>query len=182
MNIITRTGGWMALALSAVALAAGCGGSSAASGTGAAAGANGTGSGLVVSTAPSPKLGTTVLVNSHGMTLYSLSAERDGRFICTRGSTIPGGSVSCLSVWRPLIASGPVAGQGVSSLSTIVRPDGAGRQVTYKGLPLYTFANDTAPGDASGNGFRDVGTWLAATSNGSAAPAPPATTSSPYGY
>src|SRR5436190_23957049 len=110
MNIITRTGGFMAVALTAVALASGCGGSSAGTGTGAAAGANGSGSGLVVSTAPSPKLGTTVLVNSRGMTLYSLSAERDGRFVCTRGSTIPGGSVSCLSVWRPLIASGPVTG------------------------------------------------------------------------
>ena len=180
MNIITRRrGGWAAIALSTVALAAGCGGSSA--GTGGGAGASGSGSGLVVSTAHNSKLGATVLVNSRGLTLYSLSAERDGRFICTRGSSIPGGSVSCLSVWRPLIARGKVTGEGVGALSTIVRPDGAGRQVTYKGLPLYTFAADKAPGDASGNGFRDVGTWLAATSAGSAA-APPSTSSSPYGY
>ena len=105
MNIITRNGGWMAVALSAVALAAGCGGSSAANGTGPAAGANGTGSDLVVSTAPSPKLGTTVLVNSHGMTLYSLSAERDGRFICTARPSQVVRSRACQ--WRPLIASGP---------------------------------------------------------------------------
>lgn len=180
MNIITRTGGLAALALAAVALAAGCGGSAA--GSAAAAGANGAGSGLVVSTADNQKLGTTVLVNSQGMTLYTLSAERGGHFVCTRGSKIPGASVSCLSVWRPLIARGKVTGEGVAALSTIVRPDGAGRQVTYKGLPLYTFAEDKAPGDASGNGFRDVGTWLAATSNKSAVAPSASTGSSPYGY
>ena len=180
MNTITRTswGGWAAVAVAAVTLVSGCGSSS---GAGATAGATGAGSGLVVSTAHNPKLGTTVLVDSRGMTLYSLSAERGGRFVCTRGSTVPGASVSCLSLWRPLIARGQVTGEGVSSLGTIVRPDGVGRQVTYRGLPLYTFAEDKAPGDATGNGFRDVGTWLAATSSGTAT-SPPASSSSPYGY
>jgi predicted lipoprotein with Yx(FWY)xxD motif len=79
-----------------------------------------------------------------------------------------------------LIVHGSVTGQGVTSLGTIVRPDGAGRQVTYRGLPLYTFAGDTSPGDASGNGFKDVGTWLAATSVG--AMQPPASSGSRYGY
>jgi predicted lipoprotein with Yx(FWY)xxD motif len=173
MNIITRTRGWTALAVATVALAAGCGSSSGANATGA-------GSAPLVSGARNATLGTTVLVDRRGMTLYSLSAERDGRFVCTRGSTVPGSSRSCLSVWRPLVANGPVTGRGVSSLGTIVRPDGAGRQVTYRGLPLYTFAGDSAPGDASGNGFRDVGTWLAATSDGAAQP--PATGGSRYGY
>jgi len=177
MNITRTLGGWTAIAVTTVALVSGCGSSA---GSSPASGATGAGAGLV-DTAHNAKLGTTVLVNSRGMTLYTLSAERGGHFICTRSSTIPGTSVSCLSVWRPLIAHGQLTGTGVSGLGTIVRPDGAGTQVTYKGLPLYTFADDTAPGDAGGNGFRDVGTWLAATSNG-IAPSPPASSSSPYGY
>ncbi|MDX6494351.1 MAG: hypothetical protein QOE17_337 [Gaiellales bacterium] len=177
MNIITRTRGWTAMAVAAVALASGCGSSSGAKSTGSAAGA---GSAALVSSVHNATLGTNVLVDSHGMTLYSLSAERGGRFVCTRSSTVPGSSTSCLSVWRPLLAHGPVTGPGVTSLGTIVRPDGAGRQVTYRGLPLYTFADDSSPGDASGNGFRDVGTWLAATSDVSAQP--PASSGSRYGY
>jgi predicted lipoprotein with Yx(FWY)xxD motif len=177
MNITRILGGWTAIAVTTVALVSGCGSTA---GSASGGGATGAGSGLV-DTAHNSKLGTTVLVDSRGMTLYTLSAERGGHFICTRGSTVPGTSVSCLSVWRPLIARGQVTGNGVAALGTIVRPDGAGRQVTYKGLPLYTFADDKAPGDAGGNGFRDVGTWLAATSNGSAS-SPPASSSSPYGY
>ncbi len=179
MNINTRSRlGWTAVAAVALAaLVAGCGSSA---GANANSGAGSAGSAPVVGTADNAKLGTTVLVNASGMTLYSLSAERNGRFICTRGATVPGGSASCLSVWRPLIAHGQVMGRGVASLGTIVRPDGAGKQVTYKGLPLYTFAGDKAPGDASGNGFRDVGTWLAATSG--AAAQPPASSGGGYGY
>lgn len=35
--------------------------------------------------------------------------------------------------------------------------------MTYKGMPLYTFAEDTAPGQAKGQGIKDVGTWNAVT-------------------
>jgi predicted lipoprotein with Yx(FWY)xxD motif len=181
MNIFnhTRRGGTaVAVAVAAVLLASGCGSSAA---TDAGGGATGSASPPIVSSAHSATLGTNVLVDRHGMTLYSLSAERDGRFICTRGSTIPGASAACLSLWRPLIARGRVVGQGVASLGTVVRPDGVGRQVTYRGLPLYTFTQDNAPGDASGNGFRDVGTWLAATINQAAQP-PAGSTGSRYGY
>lgn len=42
------------------------------------------------------------------------------------------------------------------------RPDGR-RQVTFRGLPLYTFDGDAKKGAANGEGFRDVGTWHAAS-------------------
>jgi predicted lipoprotein with Yx(FWY)xxD motif len=149
-----------ALAAALAIAAAGCGSSSSASTTAAAPG--GTAS-ATVATRHSDSLGATVLVNADGRTLYTLSAEGKGTFICTKTSTIPGSTTTCTTLWHPLIAHGPVRGNGVASLGTVMRPDGAGAQVTYRGLPLYTFADDHGSGDAAGNGLRDVGVWRAAT-------------------
>jgi hypothetical protein len=73
-------------------------------------------------------------------------------------------------------------------IGTVKRPGGA-MQVTFKGLPLYTFVGDAKPGEAKGQGLKDVGVWTAVTANGSAASSKPAaatTTSSSsgggYGY
>jgi predicted lipoprotein with Yx(FWY)xxD motif len=120
-------------------------------------------------------LGKTVLVNRAGLTLYSLSAETKGRFICTG---------SCVSVWHPLVVRHGQKPTGAHSLATIRRPGGQ-TQVTYKGKPLYTFSGDHKRGDAKGEGFKDVGVWHAAvvgTSTKAPAAAPQPTTTSPsYG-
>ena len=109
---------------------------------------------VTVKTARNAKLHRTVLVNRSGLTLYALSAERRGRFICTDSD--------CLSFWTPLTVHRGTKPRGtVGSLATIRRPDGK-TQVTYKGKPLYTFYED-ARGDAKGEGFKDVGTWHAVT-------------------
>jgi predicted lipoprotein with Yx(FWY)xxD motif len=103
------------------------------------------------------------------MTLYRLSGERAGSFICA--------SAACLQVWHPLVAPAAHAPAGASGLATVKRPDGS-EQVSYKGMPLYTFAQDAHPGDAKGEGLKDVGTWNAVTvaiPAGSAAPATTAT-------
>jgi predicted lipoprotein with Yx(FWY)xxD motif len=126
-------------------------------------------SSAVVKTAPSAKLGSTILVDSHGMTLYSLSGERSGKFICSTSA--------CTQVWHPL--TGATASASVAALGTVKRPDGTA-QVTYKGMPLYTFAQDHAPGEANGQGIKDVGTWRAVTaSSTSATPATTSTSSAP---
>jgi predicted lipoprotein with Yx(FWY)xxD motif len=92
------------------------------------------------------------------MTLYSLSGEHNGKFICT--------SSACVQVWHPVTASAAGTPSGsVGSLGTVKRPDGT-EQVTYKGMPLYTFAADQQPGDAKGQGLKDVGTWTAVTTTG----------------
>jgi predicted lipoprotein with Yx(FWY)xxD motif len=110
------------------------------------------GSTLKVSTAQNATLGKRILVTSRGLTLYSLSAETRGRFICTS---------ACTSAWPPLTLGRGVQPSGVRGLGTIRRPEGR-RQVTYKGRPLYRFDGDRKKGDVSGEGFRDVGTWHAA--------------------
>jgi predicted lipoprotein with Yx(FWY)xxD motif len=108
----------------------------------------------VVKEARSPSLGKTVLTANNGLTLYSLSAEKHGRFIC-KGS--------CLKDWHPLVVAKGVKPTGPVPLGTIKRPDNGQRQVTFKGKPLYTFDDDRKKGDAKGEGFEDVGTWHAAT-------------------
>ena len=130
----------------------------------------------VVKVMRNPTLGKRILVTRSGMTLYSLSAERRGRFICTTSA--------CLALWKPLTVPAGVKPTGTSGLSTVRRPD-AKRQVAFKGAPLYRFVQDLKPGDAKGNGFRDVGVWrpVATSSRAAQAPAPaPAPSRSSYGY
>lgn len=148
-----------AVAAALTIAASACGSTSSASSVSPGAGA----SAPTVSTRHNSTLGAIVLVNADGRTLYTLSAEGKGRFICTKTEMIPGSTTPCTTVWHPLIAKGAVTGSGVRSLGTVMRPDGGGRQVTYRGMPLYTFADDQGPGEASGNGFHDVGVWRAAT-------------------
>ncbi|MGA9284013.1 MAG: hypothetical protein WBV85_01070 [Solirubrobacteraceae bacterium] len=118
-------------------------------------------SAVLVKAAPN-SLGT-ILVDSQGMTLYHLSGEQNGKFICT--------SSACVGIWHPLIApSSGAAGGEVSSLGTVKRPDGT-VQVTYKGTPLYTFTGDKQSGETKGQGIKDVGTWSVVTTNSGGTPA-----------
>jgi predicted lipoprotein with Yx(FWY)xxD motif len=98
-------------------------------------------------------LGKTVLATTKGRTLYSLSTETNGRFIC-KGS--------CLSIWRPLLVPDSVKPKGPVKLGTVERPDNR-TQVTYKGRPLYAFSGDSKAGETNGEGIKDVGTWHVAT-------------------
>jgi len=97
--------------------------------------------------------GSTVLTANNGHTLYTLSVEKHGNFIC-KGS--------CLKTWFPLVVAAGVKPTGPVALGTVKRPDGR-RQVTFGGRPLYTFDGDSRKGQANGEGFKDVGTWHAAT-------------------
>lgn len=141
----------------------------------------GNSSGVVIKTASNAKLGS-VLVDSQGMTLYALSAERGGKWICT--------SSGCLQVWHPVTVAAGTTPTGVASLSVVKRPDGT-EQVTYKGEPLYTFSQDKAPGQANGQGIKDVGVWGAVTvgaakpassSSGSSGSSTPSSGGSSYAY
>jgi predicted lipoprotein with Yx(FWY)xxD motif len=126
----------------------------------------------LVSTMHSKTLGETILVNNRGRSLYSLSVERHGKFICA--------NMSCLALWHPLTVPKGTKPTGVARLGTVTRPGGK-LQVTYRGAPLYTFVQDKKKGDVKGNGFRDVGVWkvvaLSKSASHAAPPPPPR-----YGY
>src|SRR5207244_8148602 len=98
---------------------------------------------FTVQAANNAALGKTILVNAQGITLYRYDRDSAGTSNCTG---------SCATVWPPLAAAvgTPTAGSGVTGmLATISRADGS-KQVTYNGMPLYTFEQDAQAGDATG--------------------------------
>ena len=107
----------------------------------------------VAGEAQAPSLHKTVLTNTKGLTLYTLQGEVNGKFICTG---------SCLKSWPPLLVAAGTKPTGPVKLGTIKRPEGK-TQVTFKGMPVYTFAGDSKKGEANGNGLNDVGVWHAVT-------------------
>ena len=131
-----------------------------------------------------------VLATSTGRTIYWYGGDIKG----SGESTCSG---SCLTTW-PAVTGTPVAAPGVrlaGQLGTITRPGGV-VQASYNGYPLYTYGQDMAAGQASGNGV--TGVWhvitgavlspapasAAAASLRDTAPAPsatPPTTASGYG-
>lgn len=87
-----------------------------------------------------------VLATRTGQTIYwySHDVKGSGKSTCTG---------SCLSSW-PAVTGTPVAAPGVrlaGTLGTITKA-GGGVQATYNGYPLYTYAEDMSPGEATGNG------------------------------
>ena len=133
----------------------------------------------MVLTAHNARLHATILVNASGRTLYHLSVERKGHFICV--------DKTCLSFWHPLLVRKGTKPTGRVALGTVRRPNGT-FQVAYRGEPLYTFVQDTKRGDVKGEGFKDVGVWHAATVGAAAATTPTTTTTASttttggYGY
>lgn len=126
----------------------------------------------VAKEADNATLGRTVLTTLKGKTLYSLSVEKRGKFICTGG---------CLASWKPLLVPAGVKPTGPVKFGTVKRPEGK-TQVTYKGLPLYSFNGDTRSGEANGEGLKDVGTWHAARVGNVSSPPPAPEPESPYPY
>jgi predicted lipoprotein with Yx(FWY)xxD motif len=86
----------------------------------------------------------TVLVDSTGMTLYAFAADSPGKSNCTD---------TCLQYWPAAKASGTVSHSSdvTAKLATIKRSDGT-TQLTVNGWPVYTYAADSGPGQATGQG------------------------------
>ncbi len=142
----------------------------------------------VVSSSHNAVLNETIVVDSHGRTLYALHPETTHHLLCR--------SRACFETWRPLTVHSAsiklVAGHGVEGrLGLLHRSDGK-LQVTLRGLPLYRFSGDSAKGQAGGEGIKSFGgTWHAVKAEVHASGAPSGTTTPttstpsmtpPYGY
>lgn len=172
------------LSLVAFALVvAGCGGGGSNGSTASESSASGKGGGTL-STASISGLGA-VLVDSEGLTVYMFAKDNGTASSCYG---------ACAQGWPPVIAEGkPTAGEGATSsqLGTTKRKDGS-MQVTYAGHPLYTYAGDTAPGEANGNestafggkwsALDEAGEVVAGTAAGGAEEESSESSSGGYGY
>jgi predicted lipoprotein with Yx(FWY)xxD motif len=152
------------------------GGIAAASTTGSPA-ASASVASATVRTAPATVAGKTetVLVNGRGLPLYYYQPDTATRSLVTGGLA---------RLWPPL-TSPAAAGAGVSGKLAVLN-DVNGRQVTYNGHPLYTFADDST-GQVTGQGVQGffVATPGLAPITGSQAPAgqaPAAPSSGGFGY
>jgi predicted lipoprotein with Yx(FWY)xxD motif len=87
-----------------------------------------------------------MLAGPNGMTLYTF--DRD---VAGSGKSVCNGP--CAANWPPLMAGADTHAGG--DYSVIMRDDG-GKQVAYKGKPLYYWAKDAKPGDKTGDGFNNV--------------------------
>jgi predicted lipoprotein with Yx(FWY)xxD motif len=157
----------------ALGLAA-CGGSSSSDSSSAAAAPDPGSGGQTVATKSISGMGD-VLVDASGAALYSNDMDTGSKVLCTG---------QCLTEWVPLAApsgGGPTSSDSAvqSKLGTMKRPDGSS-QVTFDGMPLYTFVEDSS-GQVTGDGFKDSfeGTsfvWTAATAPGGSTGSAAATT------
>lgn len=95
-----------------------------------------------------PKLGA-ILADARGFTLYRFDRDKSGVSNCTGG---------CLNIWPPVTATGTPTGPSslTGKLATLTRSDTGAHQVTYNGIPLYTYTPDKTPGSTSGNGVNNV--------------------------
>jgi predicted lipoprotein with Yx(FWY)xxD motif len=117
-----------------------------------------------------------ILVNSKGLPLYTYQAD-------TATSSKVTGELAAL--WPPLVANNSTASGATGAVSMVVTTNG--RQVTYNGHFLYTFAEDS-PGQVTGQGVQNffvatpgIVANRGATTSTKSAPAPAPTTNR-YGY
>jgi predicted lipoprotein with Yx(FWY)xxD motif len=103
-----------------------------------------------------------VLTNARGFTLYAFSRDAKNKDKCEATS-------GCTQVWPVAASHGkPSAGQGVkASMLGTIRLAGGGEQVTYGGHPLYTYSQDTGPGQTDYVGASQFGgVWHAVNASG----------------
>jgi predicted lipoprotein with Yx(FWY)xxD motif len=103
-----------------------------------------------------PPIGTTVLVVQKSSIGYLL-AEANGQVLYTYSKDTKGGSPtctgSCATTWPPATGT-PKAGPADTFPGSfgVIKGAGGVEQITYEGMPLYTFAG-AKPLTAKGNGI-----------------------------
>ena len=92
----------------------------------------------------------TVVVDGKGMTAYYFLKD-------TKGSGASACSGDCAAAWPAITTENatPTVTGVTGEVGTITGTDGK-LQVTIDGRPIYTFAQDKAPGDVNGQGLNSV--------------------------
>ena len=88
--------------------------------------------------------GKEVLTDANGMTLYTYDKDTAGVTNCYD---------KCATNWPPLMAAADAAADG--DFTIVDRTDGT-KMWAYKGMPLYLWIKDTAPGQTTGDGVGGV--------------------------
>jgi len=93
-----------------------------------------------------------ILTDSEGKSLYFFSKDTKDTSECSGG---------CADIWPIFYEENITVTSGLDTgdFDTITRADGE-KQTTYKGWPLYYFANDNASGETNGDSVNDV--WFIA--------------------
>ncbi len=81
-----------------------------------------------------------LLTDAAGRVLYVFDKDSEGKSACNG---------QCAALWPPFPAASDAA---ASSEYTTVRRDDGGLQWAHRGRPLYYYASDTGPGQATGEG------------------------------
>ena len=130
-----------------------------------------------VGSAHNAMLGKTLVVDSHGRTLYALHPETSHHLLCK--------SHACFEAWPPLTVHSAsttlLAGHGVEGRLGVLRRSDGKLQVTLRGMPLYRFSGDSGKDEANGEDIKSFGgTWHAVVAQTQQASAPtPSPTSAP---
>jgi predicted lipoprotein with Yx(FWY)xxD motif len=82
----------------------------------------------------------TVMTTPRGMTVYTFDKDQGGQSNCYG---------ECAMHWPPVTAASDA--QPFGNMSVVERTDGS-RQWAYGGKPLYTYHDDTTPGNVEGDG------------------------------
>lgn len=101
----------------------------------------------------------TIVVDGNGMTAYYFLKD-------TKDSGTSACSGDCATAWPAITTESdtPTVTGVTGEVGTITGTDGT-QQITIDGRPIYTFAQDTAPGDVKGQGVNDV--WYVIAPDGS---------------
>jgi predicted lipoprotein with Yx(FWY)xxD motif len=99
-----------------------------------------------------------IVVDGKGMTAYFFDKDtaNSGKSAC---------SGQCATLWPAITTTSdtPTVKGVTGKVETITGVDG-GKQITINGMPIYTFANDSAAGDVKGQGL--MGIWWAVSPAG----------------
>ncbi|MDQ4105232.1 MAG: hypothetical protein M3186_16530 [Actinomycetota bacterium] len=107
-----------------------------------------------------------VVTDQNGLTLYRFDKDK-------AKPSVSNCNDACAKTWPPALGdptSVQLQGVDPSLVGSVIRKDGT-EQLTLGGWPVYTFAKDTAAGDAKGQGVGK--TWFAITPKGKKAQATP---------